>query len=262
MGNLVSFTDLAAVIGALAWLPPIFIVIRSWVTKPTIRVITQPAPEVGFTAVGPIINLRVALTVTHKDIVITAIRLRVIHESGEESFFAWRGIVQRMGTFNYPQIGAVPFEKESGVLALKVSLKDIEERFIRFQNIEYLEQKAELDTLSVKKLAYLRQAPTFDAKEFLKGQEMNDVYSFIRQSFSWKPGGYRMQVLLESPDAFTTLDDEYTFTLSPLQVKNLSDNLRHIEQSYLNELVPRLPDAPESQISWNWVYPEMQRSNG
>lgn len=128
-----SFTDLAAVIGALAWIPPIFVAVRAWITRPEIRVITQPAPEVGFTTLGPILNLRIALTVTHKDIVITGIRLKVTHESGEESVFSWRGIVQRMGTMNYPQVGAVPFEKESNVLAMKVSQKDVEERFIRFQ---------------------------------------------------------------------------------------------------------------------------------
>ena len=261
MGDLVSFTDLAAVIGALAWIPPIFVGVRSWVTRPSIRVITQPAPEVGYTALGPIINLRIALTVTHKDIVVTSISLRVTHESGTESLFAWRGIVQRMGTINYPQIGAIPFEKESSVLALKVSLKDIEERFIRFQNLEYLRSKEVLDTVSVKKLAFLRQAQLLDVPLFLKGQEMTDVYAFIRQSFSWKPGGYRVQVLLESPDVFTVLDDEYTFTLSPLQVKNLSDNLCHIEPYYLNEIVPPPPENPERQISWNWVYPEMQKAN-
>ena len=257
-----SFIDLAAIIGALAWIPPIFVVVRAWMTKPTIRVITQPSPEIGFTTLGPIVNARVAFTVSHKDIVITAIRLSVTHESGEQAFFSWQGIVQRMGTMTYPQIGAVPFEKESGVLAMKVSMKDIEERFIRFQSLEYLQRKNELDALSLKRLVYLRQSQSFDAPAFLKSSEMTDVYSYIRQSFSWKPGGYRLQVLLESPDAFTVLDDEYTFTLLPLQVQNLSDNLRHVEQDFANQVTPPKTDEPSAQIVWNWVYPEMRKTSG
>jgi hypothetical protein len=255
----VTFTELAAIIGALAWVPPIFVAVRSWMTKPKIRIITQPSPEIGFTTFGPILNLRVALTVTHKDIVITGIRLSVTHESGEQVTFSWRGIVQRMGTMNYPQVGAVPFEKESNVLAMKVSLKDVEERFIRFQNLGYLQRKGELDAISIKKLAYLRQSGSFDGPSFLKSQEMADVYSFIRQSFAWKPGGYRLQVQLESPDAFTVLDDQYSFTLSPLEVQNLSDNLRHIEQYFANEVLPAKEGAQPAPIPWRWVYPDMQK---
>ncbi len=257
-----SFTDLASVVGALAWIPPIFVAVRAWITRPEIRVITQPAPEVGFTTLGPILNLRIALTVTHKDIVITGIRLHVTHESGEESTFSWRGIVQRMGTMNYPQVGAVPFEKESNVLAMKVSQKDVEERFIRFQNLEYLEQKAVFDGTSLKKLAYLRKSEPFDPSSFLKSQEMTDLYSFIRQSFSWKPGGYRIKVLLDSPDAFTVLDDEYAFTLSPLQVQDLSDNLNHIEQYFAYEVLPLKDGEQRAPIIWNWTYPDMQKVSG
>lgn len=257
-----SFTDFAAVVGALAWIPPIFVAVRGWLTKPQIRVITQPSPEVGFTTLGPILNLRVALTVTHKDIVVTGIRLRVTHESGEQAFFSWRGIVQRMGTMTYPQVGAVPFEKELNVLAMKVSQKDVEERFIRFQSLEFLEQKTTLNAISLKKLSHLRQTPPFDGTAFLKCQEMADVYTHVRQSFSWKPGSYRLQVLLESPDAFLVVDDEYTFNLSPLEVQNLADNLRHVEQFYANEVLPRKSDEPPQQIPWSWVYPDMQKVSG
>jgi hypothetical protein len=258
----VSFTDLAAVVGALAWIPPIFVGIRAWITRPEIRIITQPAPEIGFTTFGPILNIRIALTVRHKDIVITGVRLQVRHESGEESVFSWRGIVQRMGTFNYPQIGAVPFEKESSVLAMKVSPKDVEERFIRFQNLEYLEQKLVLDGVSLKKLAYLRKSDSFDGPSFLKSSEMADVYSYIRQSFSWKPGSYRVKVMLDSPDAFVVIDDEYAFTLSPLQTQNLSDNLNYIEQYFANEVLPMEEGEQRAPINWSWAYPDMQRISG
>ena len=254
-----SFTDLAAIVGALAWVPPIFVGMRAWITRPEIRIITQPAPEIGFTAFGPILNLRIALTVRHKDIVITGVRLQVTHESGEESVFSWRGIVQRMGTFNYPQIGAVPFEKESNVLTMKVSPKDVEERFIRFQNLDFLEKKLMLDGVSLKRMAYLRKSETFDGPSFLKSQEMTDVYSFIKQSFSWKPGSYHVKVILESPDAFVVLDAEYAFTLSPLQIQNLSDNLNHIEAYFANEVLPMKEGEQRVPINWNWAYPDMQK---
>lgn len=254
-----SFIDIAAVVGALAWIPPIFVAVRGWLKKARIRVITQPTPEVGYTALGPILNLRVAITVEHKDIVITGVRLLVTHESGDSTTFSWRGIVQRMGTLTYPQVGAVPFEKELNVLAMKVSQKDVEERFIRFQDIRYLARKVELEDASLKRMAYLRSAGSFEASSFLKSQEMTEVYAFIRQAFAWKPGAYRVRVELDSPDSFIVTGDEYCFALSPLQVQRLSANLQYVETFYANEVNP-LPPPPEKiePIPWGWVYPDMQ----
>lgn len=255
-----SFIDIAAVVGALAWIPPIFVAFRNWMTRPEIRVITQPSPEIGFTTLGPILNLRVALTVNHKDVVITGITLKVTHETGEETAFSWRGIVQPMGKFNYPQLGTVPFEKELNVLAMKVSLKDVEERFIRFQSLDYLSSKAGIEAPANKRLAYLQGEETFDGASFLKGQEMTDVYSFIKQAFSWKPGGYRVKVMLESPDAFEILDDEYAFMLSSLHIQKLSANLNSIEQAYANEILSLKTSSGDSaQVAWNWIYPDMQK---
>ena len=257
-----SFTDFAAVIGALAWIPPIFASLRAWLTKPKVRVITQPVPEVGYTALGPIINFRVAFTATHKDIVITGIRLRATHDSGQQVLFSWRGIVQRMGTMTFPEVGALPFEKESDVLALKVALKDVEERFIRFQNQDFLQKKAALEASSIKKLNFLRQNEGFDEQVFLRSQEMSEIYSHFRQSFSWKPGTYRLTVLIESPDAFDVVDDEYTFSLSPIQITDLNSNLHHIEKYYSNEIVPLKEGEQIKQIVWKWSYPDMQRVDG
>jgi hypothetical protein len=254
----VSFIDIIAVVGALAWIPPIFIGVRAWLTKPSIRVITQPTPEIGYTTLGPILNLRVALTVVHKDIVITGIRLVVTHESGDQTPFSWRGVVQRMGTMTYPEVGAVPFEKELNVLAMKVSQKDVEERFVRFQNLDYLHKKAHLEATTLKEMAHLRKTGSFEAEKFLASQGMADVYSFVRQSFVWKPGSYRLRIELESPDAFNVKDDEYSFSLTPLQIQNLSDNLQFIETYYSNEVYPSQADHKPRQIPWKWTYPDMQ----
>jgi hypothetical protein len=258
----VSLTEIAAVVGALAWIPPIYTGVRTWLTKPSIRVITQPNPEVGYTTLGPILNLRVALTVVHKDIVVTGIRLVVTHESGDQTTFSWRGVVQRMGTMNYPEVGAVPFEKELNVLAMKVSQKDVEERFIRFQNLDYLHKKAYLEDITIKELAHLRKAGSFEAAKFLASQGMADVYSFVRQSFAWKPGSYRLRIELESPDAFNVKDDEYSFSLTPLQVHNLYENLQFIEPYYANEVDPPQAEDKSAQLRWKWIYPDMQRLNG
>lgn len=257
-----TLIEFAAVVGALAWLPPIFTTVRNWLTRPQLRVITQVTPEIGFTVFGPILNLRVAFTVTHKDIVITGVRLLLTHESGERKYFSWQGIVQRMGVMTNSQTGPMPFEKELNVLAMKVPVKDVEERLIRFQNQDFLKHKADLEAISLKKMAYLRESNTFIAEQFLRCQEMSELYSYNRQSFSWKSGVYQLKFIIESPDSFTLLDNEYTFSLAPLNIQEISKNLNHIEQYYANEVLPLKEGEEIKKISWNWVYPEMQHARG
>lgn len=252
-----NLTDWAAIVGALAWLPPIFGGIRAWLRRPKLQVFTQPAPEIGFTTKGPILNMKLAFAVTNRDLVITGVRIHVTHESGEQISLAWQGIVQHMGSISYPQVGSAPFERESGVLALKVPQSSVEERFIRFQNPEFTAKLAEYDAVAVRRLVHLRKTSALD-RSFLQAQEMSDVYSFIRHELPWKPGSYRVSILIESPEVFDVVGTEYEFSLSPLFIQRLHTNLEQVETYYAAEIFPEDDAGNKSPIArWDWVYPEM-----
>ena len=253
-------TDWIAIIGALAWLPPIVGAVRQWLTKPEVRIITQPAPEIGFTTFGPICNMRLAFSVKNKDLVVTGLKLVITHDSGESRIFEWRGITQKMGQMNYPAIGPVPFEKELNVLAMKLVERDIEERFVRFQETAFLQGKANVEKRASKRLAYLKQQGDLDRVAFLKSEEMADVYSCVKQGFSWKAGNYTVQFVLESPEKFEVSDDRYEFSLSPVEIEHLEANKRCIEQSYANEINPPEGEEKPEPVAWNWSNPDMRRA--
>ena len=111
--------DWIAILGALAWAPHLIALIRDWITKSKVRVITQREVEIGFTTYGPIFNLRLAFSVENKDLVISDLRVRLTHESGEERLFEWQGMTQHMGRMTLPDASAMPIEKEQTVLAIK-----------------------------------------------------------------------------------------------------------------------------------------------
>jgi hypothetical protein len=50
----------AAILGALAWTPYLFKLIKDMVTRPKIRIIVQRTAEIGFITFGPILNIRIA----------------------------------------------------------------------------------------------------------------------------------------------------------------------------------------------------------
>lgn len=253
-------TDWIAIVGALAWLPPIIAALKAWLTRPEVRIITQPAPEIGFTTYGPICNMRLAFSVKNKDLVVTGLKIVIVHESGESRTFYWRGITQKIGQMHYPEVGPVPFEKELNVLAMKLVERDIEERFIRFQELAFLNAKSKVEKRATKKIAYLKQQGTLDMATFLKSEEMADVFLCVKQAFSWKAGNYKLRFEIESPESFSVSDDKYEFSLTPVDIEHLQQNIGTIEESYARELTSSREEDKPSPIVWNWSYPDLRKA--
>lgn len=248
-------TDWIAVIGALAWTPYIFGTINQWLTKAKIRVITQKTAEIGFSTLGPIFNIRIACSVEHKDIVISDMKIRLRHESGEEKLFDWQGITQHVGKMTAPGAGVMPIEKENTVLAVKLNQKDIEERQIRCQEASFIATKQGYEETATKKMAYLKSEDKYDVNTFLREPEMTELYSFIRYSFPWKQGKYSLSIEFKSPENFYIVDSKREFLLSHLDIEELSKNKEIIEESYRRELAG--VKEGEVDLVWQWRYPTL-----
>lgn len=249
------FIDWIAVLGALAWTPHLIGMIKAWLMKSKIRVLTNRAPEIGFTTHGPIFNIRIAFAVENKDIVVSDLKIRLRHESGEERIFEWQGITQHVGKMTTPDAGVMPFEKEQSVLAIKLNQKEIEERFIRCQEAAYISSKQQYEENAIKKMSYLKSENKYDAESFLREQEMTELYSFNKHAFPWKQGKYRVSVEIKSPEEFEIVDNEMEFLLNPIDVEELTKNKDLIEGDYRRMLIGAEED--EKDIVWQWRYPTL-----
>jgi len=250
--------DWIAILGALAWTPHLFGIIKAWLTKSKIRVITEKNASIGFTTGGPIFNIGIAFSVEHRDIVISDLKIRLDHESGEKKIFEWQGITQKMGKMTTPDAGDMPFEKEQSVLAIKLNQKDIEERFIKCQEVSFMTDKLEYESKAIKKIAYLKSEGKYDAENFLREQEMTELYSFNKQAFPWKQGKYSVSIEIQSPEDFEIVDNHREFLLSHLDVEELSKNQDLIEQDYRRLLVG-LKEG-EEEILWQWRNPSLVKT--
>lgn len=251
--------DFVAILGALAWSPHLISVIKSYLTKPEVRIITQKVAEIGFTTYGPIFNMRVAFTVKNHDVVISNFRIKVTHESGEEKLYEWQGLKQQVLKMHTNE-GPIPYEKENSVLAIKLNQKEVEERIIQCQEISFIAGKRDIENIAIKRLSYAREQEGYDPIEFLKCQESKDVYNYIKHAFSWKSGKYKVVFELESPEAFNLVDNEYEFTLMPIDIEELEKNKAFIEQDYINEFVTN-ENTAHKKVFWNWRYPSIYKRN-
>jgi len=251
--------DWIAILGALAWTPHLISLIRNWLTKPEIRVITPQAVSLGFTTYGSILNLHLAFSVKNKDVVISALKLKLKHESGGEKHFEWQGIHQHLMKMKAPDGSVLPYEKEQSVLAMKLNQKDIEERFIQFHETSFKQEKYAKESQGLKNIAYLKSQNKYDPQEFMKSQDMQDLISFIKQSFYWKVGTYTVTVEVESPEDFNIVDNEYSFSLTPLDIEDLEKNKEFIEHDYKNILVPQSEEEYKT-VEWQWKNPTLQQT--
>jgi hypothetical protein len=249
----------AAILGALAWIPYLVKLLRDAFTLPEISIITQRTAEIGFTAWGPILNLRIAFPVRHRDIVISSIKIRVKHESGEEKVLSWQGITQRLGQMQFPEATPIPWEKEISVLAIKLSEKEVEERFIRFQENDYHASKETFDSRVAKKLSFLMGKGDYDPEEFLKSEEIKDLISFINRWPRWKQGKYTVTFEIESPEKFNLKDNLYEFSLEPMSIDLLEGNKDLIPLSYEDLYKLDIKDYKPHKPHWNWVYPILKK---
>ncbi|WED27189.1 hypothetical protein L3V77_02840 [Vibrio sp. DW001] len=250
--------DWVAILGALAWTPHLFSFLKSYFTKPEVRVITAKAPEIGFSTLGTIFNMRVAFAVKHHDIVISNFNVRLVHESGEEKLFEWQNLKQPVMSAHTSD-GSIPYERETTVLAIKLNQKEIDERFIQCREPSFLDNKIAKEDVFVKKFAFEKDKEGFDIMNLLQGQEAKDVYGYIKQAFSWKTGKYKVIVELGSQEAIDLIDNEYEFSLTPIDIDEMEKNKQCIEQEYINLLVPKEHEA-RKDVVWNWRHPLLIKS--
>lgn len=249
--------EVVAIIGALAWMPPIISLISRALKKAIIQVNTAKEAEIGFTSFGPIINLRIALSVEHNDIVLSSLVLKVCHESGETRLFSWQGIIQNLGRLNNPGVGTIPYEKENIVLAIKLNTKDVEERFIRFQEERYLSQKQELLEKIRQKIIFLKNTETFNPEIVINSEEFHELLRFNQQSFGWKIGKYEICLQAKSKTKFAMINNKFTIELDQLDIESMQKNIEYNKMAYINEVKAGSPGYEFVEIQWNWVNPKI-----
>jgi len=249
-----TLIDFAAILGALAWIPPIAVGLYRILTRPLVEIITQQSIEVGFTNFGPIINVRLAFSAYRREITVADVQIELRHEAGDKRVLTWHGIVQPLSRLSTPA-GTAYSEKEQSVLAIKLNTRDIDERMIRFQDPVFHKGKKELIEKILKKITFLKETGNLSIETIAKSQEELDLISFNKQFFNWKSGTYHFQFALKSANGFVLKNFSYEFQLSSTDIELLESNKTLLEEAYKDELLQGTPNYSSPILPWRWRYP-------
>jgi hypothetical protein len=253
--------ELAAYIGAAAWLPQIASWIYHRLVRPIVRLVPNQYAEAGFTSLGPIFNLRMAFSVEHKDLVIDGMELRLRHQDGDLRTLRWAGLGETFSEITDAAGNKQVVSRDQSPIAIKVGTQSLLEKFVRFQEPRYHEGERPLIQALVGQFNYLKESkPGSYVAETLSSKELYSLVEARRKAFWWKPGQYEIEVLLSSPQKFSLLSSHFRFELTSADVLFLQRNIGALETEVKNIISSNLPDFQAQPVNWNWANVHVHRA--
>lgn len=251
--------EIAAYIGAAAWLPQIAVWIYRAAVKPKLRVIPNQFAEVGFTTYGPIFNVRMAFLVENRDLIIDGLELTVRHEDGESRNFKWAGLGETFSEITDAAGNRQIVSKDQSPIAIKVAAQALLEKFVRFQEPRFHQADSVTTRALVTHFNFLKQkSPETFVADVLASKEYFSVVEGRQKWFAWKPGKYDLKLQPTSPQKFKLVDPNFSFELTPSDVEHMRKNIEVIETEIRNVISSNLPDYKPQTLQWQWANVAMQ----
>lgn len=246
--------EIAAYIGAAAWLPQIFTWIYRSMVKAKLRVVPDQIAEVGFTNFGPIFNVRMAFFVEHRDLIVDGIELAVRHQDGETRHLRWAGLGETFSEITDSSGNKQIVSRDQSPIAIKVVTQSLLEKFVRFQEPTYHAADKALTLTLVSHFNFLKQRdPQSFVPEVLASKEFFNVVDARQKWFWWKPGRYQVTLKPTSPQKFELTGATFAFELQAVDVEILRRNVPLIDTEVRNLISSNLPDAKPQPIVWQWA---------
>jgi hypothetical protein len=252
--------EIAAYVGAAAWLPQIIVWLYKAIIKPKLRVVPNQFGEVGFTNYGPIFNVRMAFFVENRDLIIDGIDLLVRHEDGESHEFRWAGLAETFAETTDASGNKQIVGKDQTPIAIKVGTDSLLEKFVRFQEPRFHVADGKTTRELVSHFGFLKQRePDAFVSQVLASKEFFSVVDQRQKWFWWKPGRYQVTLKPSSPQAFNLEGATFAFELTSIEVDSLRKNIPLVQTEISNIINSNVPDSKPEQITWQWANVAMLR---
>ena len=249
--------EIAAYIGAAAWLPLIVTwIYRAYVT-PKVRLVASPNVEIGYTVFGPIFNLGCALSASRKDAVIQNIKITVQHERGQSSVLTWKTLNETFSQIRSATGETAEVSKSQPAIALKVSTISLVEKVIGFQDLEFQDRGRILVNSVVEHMNFLKKSEPDYADKTIKSKPSADLVDFYKRNVFWQEGRYTAMVRIELAETRKPTLQKLEFVLSPNDADRLSQNVSENER-YVTDTIKTPETAHKIQYLWNWTSPSLR----
>ncbi len=262
MQNNIDTTFVLALIGALAWLPPIISGIYRFFSKPKLRFVPEGTCEIGYTSFGPIFNQFFAISTSHKDALVERIAVTIVHENGSRHDFWWKFLDERGPEITSQNTGEkAEWRKNQPAIALKISTLGLVEKKIGFQDIAFQNRLTTFVGNYQEKESYLaRTKPENYLQEATNSKEFLDISDYLKSGFYWTEGKYTAHFFIYETTIKKPHVERFKFELTKANIEVLEKDIK-ITQDYLKDLIlSKEANGKKMPVyNWLWVNPVFQR---
>lgn len=243
-------SDFAAWIGAAAWLPQI----GKWAyeiwAKPKLRILPSATVLLGYTNLGPTVQLTASLSTDRRNALIELIKLEISHELGEQRHLTWVAISEVGPQITVPGAGVMNFGRNEPATAIKITTDALAPRQILLQDPAFAQKASALGEQVLDHYRYLKTKNEDPMKSLLESKEVRPAREHFERSFYWKPGRYTFEILLRS--STNAHVEKFEIQLSAVDSDRLASNCG-LFADYLSAAILEAEGVPSKEPVWKWV---------
>lgn len=253
-----TWTDVVAILGALAWLP----VVVGWFQRPKITLIPGGVVEIGFTGMGAIFNPSLAFRTEKRDALVVSVSFEVQHEKGQRAVFKSGQFAETPGVTQSTTGESAIHSRVQAVRAVVLTPTTIAERKIMCQESTYQEKWDKLVDAYFTAINRIRLTVP-DAGKWKEGvlqsPERHACKEFMTKALFWQAGTYRAVASAKASELRKPATATFTFTLSEADIALLTSNIAHLDGELDRILQQAMdPAAKVAPFAWHWVYPAVR----
>ena len=253
-----------AIVGAAAWAPQIITWVCRALTKPEVSLYLDSKPQIGYTSLGPIFNVRFALLSEKKDAILNKFSVKLRHESGALYIFDWDGLSEDLSEIQNPLGPTISIKKTSLPLIVKVLHTGVAQVFVRFQHKQFKANSKNLFASALDQFNLLKTSGKLNTEEdieaLVSNKEFNDVIKLLNSEFIWSAGKYTVTFEFKSPNKFKYKKNEYILKLGQDDIDNLRKNIDNIKLDIIQTAKRGvISDYKPKEIIWEWRFPELEK---
>jgi len=253
--------QVAAYVGAAAWLPQIISWAYQAYVTPQIEVIAGRTASIGYTRFGPIFNLNLAFSAQRKSAVIELLEAIVTHEDGERHVFQMDGMSESMSDITDASGNKTAISKEQTTLAFKIGTEVLLEKFVRFQEQRFHDSLDPLVQIGGDIVKFERGKGGDYFARLLDRKEYHDILGFHNDYFWWKPGRYDVSFHMKSPSRIKVKHSVFSFRLTQIDIDGLRMNMMQFPAEYQNVVRGGEEGYQLQKVVWQWRAPRFERKN-
>lgn len=254
MDTVQKWTLIISIIGAAAWLPPLLSLVKKWLTKPALIITPSNQCLVGFAELGPIINIKMAITADNESILIDRIEFELSHDSGAKQLFRWHEVAEVRGQMIVPGVSNQPVIQESEAIAIKILSTDFKDILLKNRLEEHSEGLRKYDDEFNKERRRLSNNNQYDPLSFYASKTVQDMQAFMQSQMIWKKGQYRVRFLVHTRSEVNLHVPELIFSLSGDDIVLMQANSDNLPRLLKNICLMGTPSADQVQsLDWHWL---------